>query len=274
MDFEYLRRLNSATKYPSIPNYHKFGQKGALLEETNVTFDPGEQVTAYEKIDGTNVRIVKYDHPVTRESDLFIGSREHLLFNIEDRCANLEHGIVEMFHSIAQDCDDIHLPGISVFYFEFFGGKLTAGSKAYADDPTKLDFRLIDVVSLPPTLIDKPCPEIAAWREKPHDGWLPVSEQKDIGAELGVDYAPIEFGSNCLWGSTAEIHAELKNRSTKVAIEDSKPGNIEGFIVRNDDRSKICKIKLANYVRHETLQALEAESRKMGRADYCLPNLS
>jgi len=33
-----LRKLNSLTKYPSIPTYHKLGEKGILTEEVQVDF--------------------------------------------------------------------------------------------------------------------------------------------------------------------------------------------------------------------------------------------
>lgn len=52
----YLSYLNSMTKYPSIPTYHKLNEKGILTAERNVIFD--EPVFATEKIDGTNARIL------------------------------------------------------------------------------------------------------------------------------------------------------------------------------------------------------------------------
>ncbi len=67
-----LNKLNSMTKYPSIPTYHALGDKGALLEQT-VSFD-GEIILT-EKIDGTNSRIV-----LLPDGNFVLGSREELLF--------------------------------------------------------------------------------------------------------------------------------------------------------------------------------------------------
>src|SRR6188768_1972097 len=71
---ELLAALNTATKYPSIPTYHKFGEKGRLTEELNVIFKGA--VIGTEKIDGTNTRII-----LPPGNDYIIGSREELLFS-------------------------------------------------------------------------------------------------------------------------------------------------------------------------------------------------
>ena len=55
-DFD-LRKLNSATKYPSIPTYHALGERGMLLDE-HASFD-GQSILATEKVDGTNSRTIR-----------------------------------------------------------------------------------------------------------------------------------------------------------------------------------------------------------------------
>ena len=47
-----LRKLNSITKYPSIPTYHKIGEKGVLEDEV-VSFG-SDKIILTEKVDGTN----------------------------------------------------------------------------------------------------------------------------------------------------------------------------------------------------------------------------
>jgi hypothetical protein len=72
-----LRRLNSATKYPSIPTYHRLGEKGRLQEDVLTPFplDPSTEYEITEKIDGTNTRIVL----APSSEEYLIGSREEWL---------------------------------------------------------------------------------------------------------------------------------------------------------------------------------------------------
>ncbi|WP_236142941.1 RNA ligase family protein [Nostoc sp. CMAA1605] len=97
-----LNKLNSLTKYPSIPTYHALGEKGKLLEET-VTFD-GEVILT-EKVDGTNSRII-----LLPDGNYVLGSREELLFAKGDLIGNPALGIVNSLKGVAdllpqsQDC--------------------------------------------------------------------------------------------------------------------------------------------------------------------------
>lgn len=87
-----LNKLNSMTKYPSIPTYHTLGNKGVLLEET-VRFE-GEVVLT-EKVDGTN-RII-----LLPDGNFVLGSREELLFAKGDLIGNPALGIVDALKSVA-----------------------------------------------------------------------------------------------------------------------------------------------------------------------------
>ena len=123
---EDLKKLNSATKYPPIPTYHKLGDKGKLQEDSIDFASPKENVVdvfhpqrviATEKIDGTNGRIV-----FSKEQGYFIGSREELLYAKGDLIVNPTLNIVETLKPIAdrilsEICrtQDHHL---WVFYFE------------------------------------------------------------------------------------------------------------------------------------------------------------
>jgi hypothetical protein len=55
-----LRKLNSATQYPSILTYHVLGQRGRLTEARTADFrdEARTDVIVTEKIDGTNARII------------------------------------------------------------------------------------------------------------------------------------------------------------------------------------------------------------------------
>ena len=75
-----LNKLNSMTKYPSIPTYHTLGDKGTLLEQT-VSFEG--KVVLTEKVDGTNSRII-----LLPDVNFVLGSREELLFAKGDLIGN------------------------------------------------------------------------------------------------------------------------------------------------------------------------------------------
>ena len=82
-----LRKLNSATKYPSIPTYHSLGERGRLLDQC---IDLAEQdLVATEKVDGTNSRII-----ILPDGMYLIGSREELLHAKGDLIHNPAQGIV------------------------------------------------------------------------------------------------------------------------------------------------------------------------------------
>lgn len=84
-----LAKLNSLTKYPSIPTYHALGDKGRLTEQTNVQFGADEAISVAEKIDGTNARVI------ILEDGYIIGSREELLYSSTDLLHNPSQQIVE-----------------------------------------------------------------------------------------------------------------------------------------------------------------------------------
>ncbi|WP_197999772.1 RNA ligase family protein [Gimesia chilikensis] len=122
-----LTKLNSATKYPSIPTYHALGERGALLAET-VDFN-GEPLIATEKVDGTNSRII-----LMPNGCYLIGSREELLHARGDLIHNPALGIVETLKPTADRIvETVSTPAdvITVVYLETYGGKTTAAAKQY-----------------------------------------------------------------------------------------------------------------------------------------------
>src|SRR5579859_7282712 len=110
----FLRKLNSATKYPSIVTYHALGAKGLLTEE-RTEFHGNVFLT--EKVDGTNGRAI-----LTPEGDWFIGSREELLTAKGDRIPNPALGIVAALRSTVERVAGHWAgEGILVYYLEAYG---------------------------------------------------------------------------------------------------------------------------------------------------------
>lgn len=117
-----LGKLNSMTKYPSIPTYHALGDRGTLLEQT-VNFD-GEVILT-EKVDGTNSRIV-----LLPDGNFVLGSREELLFAKGDLIGNPALGIVNALKDVANSLMPLK-NSITVVFLELYGGRITAASKQY-----------------------------------------------------------------------------------------------------------------------------------------------
>lgn len=114
-----LRRLNSATQYPSIATYHTIAedQQGILLESGKPFAEADGTVHVTEKIDGTNGRIILFYND--GELDWIIGSRTELLASRGDRIVNNDLGIVDALRPIAEQLWDaekaMSLSGITMF---------------------------------------------------------------------------------------------------------------------------------------------------------------
>jgi len=200
-----LNKLNSMTKYPSIPTYHALGDKGKLLEET-VIFD-GEVILT-EKVDGTNSRII-----LLPDGNYLLGSREELLFAKGDLIGNPALGIVDALKAVAdllpqsQDC-------IIVLYLELYGGKITAASKQYTTDQ-KVGWRLFDVAVMTniTALFEKSVQQIAAWRENGGQAFLDEQQMSKTAKDYGFELTPRIATVASLPTSITEAH-ELLNLSS------------------------------------------------------------
>ncbi|HJU39830.1 MAG TPA: hypothetical protein VJ724_09680 [Tahibacter sp.] len=112
-----LQRLNSLTKYPSIPTYHTLDPKNGGLVEEAVRF--AGDVVATEKIDGTNARLV-----CLPDGSYVLGSREELLYARGDLIGNPALGIVEALKPLAESlAHPVSASAITVFYAEVYGGR-------------------------------------------------------------------------------------------------------------------------------------------------------
>lgn len=241
-----LARLNSATKYPSIPTYHTIADKG-LLQDACIAFDGEVFVT--EKVDGTNSRIV-----VLPDGDYFIGSREELLTYRHDLVFNPSMGIVPIVRSLAEQLGVHAAPGeLVVFYVESYGKGIGAGARNYAK--TSTGHRLFDVARVPLDVLNMPPEEISRWRESGGQTYATVSELKALDGMHGLQLVPyVASGAGLLPAGIPETLAWLEATlaTTRVALDDGVARVPEGVVVRTHDRRTIAKVRYEDY--HRTLR--------------------
>lgn len=253
-----LQKLNSMTKYPSIPTYHALGEKGALTEERIALPETG--LIATEKVDGTNSRIIRLS-----EGTYVIGSREELLHAKGDMIWNPALGIVEALRPLADAITDgscgAGLKPIDVFYLEVFGGKVTANSKQYTGE-RRLGYRMFDIARIDDfeTCLARPVEEIARWRDNGGQSFLPEEELQEEAAKweieltprIEIDGVPIEHEQVLKW-------LEATVPETRCRLDAKGGGKPEGLVVRTTDRQTIAKIRYEDYRRH--LRRLEKQRR-------------
>src|SRR5215470_2524549 len=182
-----LAKLNSLTKYPSILTYHTLDTKnGGLLEE--VTAFAGT-VIGTEKVDGTNSRVI-----CLPDGCYLIGSREELLYGKGDLIGNPSLGIVDALKETADRVCDGEGAEITVYYFEVFGGKVTANSKQYTG-AQRVSIRLFDVVALREydSLLSKPASQIAQWRDSGGQAFADEATLERTSARHGLTLTPRLF---------------------------------------------------------------------------------
>jgi hypothetical protein len=254
-----LDRLESITRYPSIQTYHAL-DRGAPTEEVQVPFTPDDDVIITEKIDGTNARLiftgpelwVQNKHGHTARDQWILGSRSELLTCHTDFMATDKLGIVDtltelasdwQFAGVAQPEDDL---AISVFYFEVYGGKVTAASKQYTGSQ-QLGYRLFDIMLLRDAsdLADWPAQQVASWRDNGGQRFANESVLKTTTPPL----TPRLSTGTGFVGSVEHTRGWLEEwRQTRAAL-DTAAGQSEGVVVRTRDRSKIAKIKFRDYAK-------------------------
>lgn len=253
-----LSKLNSITKYPSIPTFHVMGERGRLTDEVPVNFDPTEDWEATEKIDGTNARIV-----FTRYGD-FIGSREELLTFSQDVVRNPALGIVETLLPIVLGTTTANVQPpdeVLVLWGEVFGGNIGKAAKNYSEKGAR-GFRLFDAALFPERLwieLHKyPQEELAYWRDHGKQPFVSRSEFEGWSQRLGVQPAPIVCkGTGPLplqVDHAAFWLAQTVGNYTRAGLDGiDNMGPSEGLIVRNRERTKIVKLRTEDYARSTRL---------------------
>jgi hypothetical protein len=243
-----LGKLNSMTKYPSIPTYHKLGEKGMLQEEVLVSFgEPPYQDDLYatEKIDGTNARIV-----LLPDDSYIIGSREEFLYAKGDLIQNPTLGIVNAVKDIAEKFTSAGRNSITVYFGEVYGAGIGSSAKQYSKN--KIGFRLFDVVCINDydKLFGKSKEEISIWRENGGQPFL-----TNYGLQNFADYYKLQtvplLKCDSLPTSIADTYEWLQKTisGSQCCLDETGEGNPEGIVVRNASRQKIAKIRFEDYNR-------------------------
>ena len=239
-----LGRLNSATKYPSIPTYHTLGDRGALLEEHIEFLD--HPLIYTEKVDGTNSRII-----LMPDSCYVMGSREELLNARGDLVHNPALGIVETLRETAEKLSNEPRDTITVLYLETYGGKITGASKNYTGQ-TLVGYRLFDACRIDAEVLNREPLQIAGWREAGGQAYFTEFELQEYAEHTGLLLAPRIAAGARLPESIADVHTWLESAipKTLVALDDTAKGVPEGIVVRTPDRQRIAKIRFEDYQRH------------------------
>jgi hypothetical protein len=214
-----LRKLNSATEYPSIPTYHVLGDKGRLREEVQVSF-ANEEVLVTEKLDGTNTRIVVLD-----DRSYVIGSREELLHARGDIVFNPAMGIVAAVRAIAV-------------------ADAFAGSGRVVDVVSVMVDELVERLSLT-------AEEIAHRRDGGDQKFIDERELAEHAAIAGVEITP-RIDAAALPTDLHGTHAWLKSvlpGETLAPLDADRKGRPEGVVVRTRDRRAIAKLRFDDYER-------------------------
>jgi hypothetical protein len=242
-----LAKLNSLTKYPSIPTYHTLDPKnGSLLDEATAF---AGAVIGTEKVDGTNSRIISLP-----DGSYLLGSREELLYARGDLIGNPALGIVDALKITADRLCDGSRAEITVYYVEVFGGKVTGASKQYTGEQ-RVSFRLFDAARLSEydALLAQPAAQIALWRESGGQSFATEAALQEIAAQHGLTLTPRLFtiGAAELPRDIPETQAFLRAHlaETRCRLDDAAGGRPEGIVLRAPDRSTIAKARFEDYER-------------------------
>jgi hypothetical protein len=250
-----LEKLNSITKYPSVPTFHRMGERARLSAEVPTNFDPTEDWEATEKIDGTNGRII-----FTRYGD-FIGSRDVLLTFTHDV---VRHGqphelaiMEELLPVVLRTTpEDVQPSGdVLVVWGEVYGGNVGKACKNYSADGRR-GFRLFDAALFTERhwidLHRLSLEEISRWRERGGQPFVSRAELEGWSGRLGVPTAPvISLGTGPLptqLDHTGFWLGETLPGQTAAGLD--AQGAPEGLVLRNRQRTKIVKLRTEDYLRY------------------------
>lgn len=250
-----LLRLNSATKYPSIPTFHTIGEKGRLQEEHLPL--PDAPLYASEKIDGTNARILVPTAPDLDTPRWIIGSREELLCADGDLIGDPSLGIVSAVREIASRAADAlfgHRLALFVLYGEVYGGRVSAASRAYTKTGS-VGFRLFDMVAFTAAQLEealgKDRADISSWREHGGQTFLDVDSLTAVAGRLDLKQPPRLAIPRPIPSSVVDAAvwlSEVVPLLTHAGL-DGEPGRAEGCVVRTADRKFIAKLRFEDYER-------------------------
>jgi hypothetical protein len=252
-----LRKLNSLTKYPSIPTYHQIDPKNGRLLPEHLAFEGMLSVT--EKVDGANTRVIVF------RDGYIIGSREELLTARGDLIHNATLGIVDAARQIADRCF-LEAPmsaDLVVFYFETFGGTLPA-RKQYTSRG-EMGLALFDVALFSTPLIEDVftwTPErMASWREQGNQPFTHEDQMRRMAHRIGLTTVPAlcHIDAALLPTGIEETLTWLREQVpySHCGLDDEAEKCAEGVVVRSSDRRTIAKIRKEDYVRTLRVQGVK-----------------
>lgn len=254
-----LDKLNSLTKYPSIPTYHELGEKGKFRVHSNVNHTAVEfNGTAYitEKIDGTNARII-----VCPDGSVVVGSREELLWHVGDLIHNPSMGIVDVLKRKAQDIAEFGYASedqTTVYYVEVYGHNIGSGAKNYTKTG-KTDYRLFDIAKINKTMgmLDLGREDISRWREGGGQPYLDMPQMLATADYVSIPTVPwygVEHAEDVLPKSIEDTFDYFFKggipAATKCALDVDAIHLAEGVVIRSPDRRQIAKIRFEDYARN------------------------
>jgi hypothetical protein len=248
-----LERLNSLTKYPSIPTYHPLDPKqprsrGKVADVLpSVRFDGPVLIT--EKIDGTNARVI-----LLPDGSHLIGSREELLYARGDLLHNPAMSIVPAIRNTAESLIGrlVDPAAITVVYGEVYGGNVSGASREYTST-RQFGYRLFDVARIASydELLELPVERISAWRDGGGQPFLSEEALQRISSDNELSLTPrlgeIEAGAmpTSIEATAALLHEWIG--STKAALDDQAGMQPEGLVLRTPSRSVIAKVRYKDY---------------------------
>lgn len=252
-----LEKLNTATKYPSIPTYHAIEQ--GKLRADHLTAPSGEPLLLTEKVDGTNTRII-----LGGPRDFVIGSRQELLHAAGDLVANAALGIVEaglttcqraaeqrpaLYEALALDRER----DLIVLYFETYGGRITSASREYGGE-SATGLRLFDLAIVPDAaarLARHDLATLATMRDQDAlQRWANEDELTVAARLLGSALTPRRGLVAELPSTLEDVQALLAEHARTVCPLDGQArGHAEGLVVRTPTRSFIAKVRVEDYRR-------------------------
>ena len=245
-----LRKLNSLTKYPSIPTLHEMGERGRL-GPLAVHFPEDEPVFVSEKIDGANARVV-----VLPGGHWLIGSREEFLAHETDLLWSPAERIVEALRPrVTALAANSGAEGLVVWYGEVYGAKVGAGAKNYTGG-NGLGFRVFDIMFLPTEemndVLTRPVEDIAWWREGDGQQFEDVDSIKRLSERAECEHVPaLPEARAHLCGTHEEALANLRALlpESLAALDDGAKKRPEGVVFRTYNREVIAKARFEDYER-------------------------
>jgi hypothetical protein len=244
-----LQKLNSLTKYPSIPTYHKTDGTGMLTTEHEFILDEPTYLIS-EKIDGTSSRII-FDH----EGNYIVGIRENFLWGSKDLIVQDSMGILPEIVKCAEKLKgslDFSKEKVFCVYGESYGGSISRNSKNYTKDANIRGFRIFDIAECALHMLDTSLTHIANWREHGGQEFYTHENLTNFAKSYSLELVPM-LGCH-------DVKANLSHQEayalitcmvpeTSAGLSADRLNKAEGIVIRTPDRSIIAKLRYQDYER-------------------------